>query len=297
MQAGVERRVERAAERQTQRDRAMRGQFGHQPVGDRLQTFILLRFVCGIGGLRPITFGLTGARRLRLIDLWLDRRFVLGTHEPALDMQIAARTDADERARTGHVFRLVNHRTVVDRFNGGLDLAEPLVDLVGQFRQIGIVGFEFFEFGLQCIAARFLLIGQRFLFAEHAAQSVGVAVREIESDLDPLPAFGPDRFGFLIELLGDEHVDQADIFEPAAIVALEQIAHDRAARFDIGVDPDELRPLVRRAHRVFGEHTPDLVRLGRCSKSLIASHTWACRSWSGLTVNAISWSRVISSAA
>ena len=88
-----------------------------------------------------------------------------------------------------------------------------------------------------------------------------MAIGEIEPDLDPLPALGPDLLRFLVELLGDEHVDQADILQPAAVVALEQVAHDRSARFDIGVDADELHALVGGAHRVLGQHAADLVGL------------------------------------
>ena len=91
--------------------------------------------------------------------------------------------------------------------------------------------------------------------------AVGMAVGEVGRDLDPLPALGLDLGRHLAQPLGDHQVDQADILELAAVVALEQVAHDAAARLDIGIDVDEPGAFVRRAHRALGQHPPDGVRL------------------------------------
>jgi hypothetical protein len=74
---------------------------------------------------------------------------------------------------------------------------------------------------------------------------MGVPVREFEGHLDPFPAFGGDRLGLGLQLLGDQAVEETDILQPAAIVLLEKIAHDAASGRLIGLRPDELRPLIR----------------------------------------------------
>ena len=90
---------------------------------------------------------------------------------------------------------------------------------------------------------------------------MGVAEREIDIHLDPLPAFGGDLLRLGLQLLGDQAVEQADILQPAAIVLLEEIAHDDAARLLIGVEADEQGALVGRAHGAFRQHAADLIRL------------------------------------
>lgn len=42
-------------------------------------------------------------------------------------------------------------------------------------------------------------------------------------DRDPLPAFGRDRLGLGLQLLGDEAIEQRHILQPAAVIVLEQI--------------------------------------------------------------------------
>ena len=99
------------------------------------------------------------------------------------------------------------------------------------------------------------------MLADETTEIVGVAVREIGRDLDPFPAFGADRVGFAVELLRDKPVEQGRVLQPAAVVGVEQIAQDDAARVLIGFDANELRPLVGGAHRALGQHAADLMRL------------------------------------
>ena len=84
-------------------------------------------------------------------------------------------------------------------------------------------------------------------------------VGEADGGLDPLPALGRNRFGFGFQLLGDETLEQRHVLQPATVVVLEQIAQDDTAGGFIGVDADELCPLVGGADRVLREHAPDLV--------------------------------------
>ena len=88
-----------------------------------------------------------------------------------------------------------------------------------------------------------------------------MAVGEVGRDLDPLPAFGADRLRFPLQLFGNQPVEQRGVLQPAAVVGLEQVAQDDAAGGLVGLDADELRPLVGGAHRALGEHAADLIRL------------------------------------
>ena len=90
---------------------------------------------------------------------------------------------------------------------------------------------------------------------------VRMAEREIDIHFDPFPAFGGDLLRFGLQLLGDQAVEQADILQPAAIVLLEKVAHDDAARPLIGVEADEQDALVGRAHGAFRQHATNLIRL------------------------------------
>ena len=92
---------------------------------------------------------------------------------------------------------------------------------------------EFVGFGSKRFARRRLLVAQRLAFALEMAKPIGVAVGKIRRDLDPFPPLGANRFGVAFELLGDEPIEQAGVLQPAAVVVLEEIAHDRAAGGDI----------------------------------------------------------------
>ena len=67
-----------------------------------------------------------------------------------------------------------------------------------------------------------------------------MAIGELHSDFDPLPAFGSDGLRLGFQLLGHQALEQRDILEPAAIVVLEEVAHDDAAGRLVGVDADEV---------------------------------------------------------
>src|SRR5215471_16793843 len=85
-----------------------------------------------------------------------------------------------------------------------------------------------------------------------------VAVREIDSDLDPFPAFGGDLLRFGLQLRGDQAVKQSDILQPAAIVILEEIAQDITAGLFIGVEADKKDAFVRGPDGALGQHASNL---------------------------------------
>src|SRR5690606_1524143 len=71
------------------------------------------------------------------------RGFVLGAVVTPIDDQIAVPIDADKDAGAGNLGRLIDSRPVLELFERLLDLAEALVDLIGQFVGLAILRLEF----------------------------------------------------------------------------------------------------------------------------------------------------------
>ena len=158
-----------------------------------------------------------------------DRRLVLAAHIAALDPEHARAVDADEGAGTGNLGGIVEHGPLVERLERRFDLAQPLVDFLGKLLGVRILFLETLELGLERIARRRLLLAGRNLGAAEPSQAIGVPVREVGCDLDPLPALRAHRFGLPLQLLGDETVEQPRILQPSPVVRLEEIAQDDAA--------------------------------------------------------------------
>ena len=242
----------------------------------------------------------SGVARLGSLAVLLgicDRRLVLGPDIAAIDAKRAVGVDADEDAGAGDLGRIVDDRPIVEGGERRLDLAEPLVDLVRQFVGVLILRLELGVFGLQRVDRRLLLgreVGRR---AVEFAQAVGMAVGKVDGDLDPLPALGGDRLGLGLQLLGDQPVEQRDILQPAAIVVLEEVAHDDAAGRLIGVEADEQRPLVGGAHGASRSACGGSDRAPCCRSAGVASQTCSWRAWSVVTVKAMSWSSDMPSSA
>ena len=218
LQAGVRRRSDRrrrgrarAARRRTragivrqrvpQRERAMRRQLGEQTIRQRLMPSSSSarlgrpeRRTAADGdrrsagptgwarGDRASSSALRSARRGRL---------VLGPDVAALDAQAAIGVDADEHAGAGDLGRIVDDGPLVERRERGLDLAEPLVDLVGQFVGVGILLLR---------AGRIRPSGRRSARCSSSVRSTVSPVRrrrpsvwpygKSRRDRDPLPALG-----------------------------------------------------------------------------------------------------------
>ncbi|MDR6336360.1 hypothetical protein GGQ86_004859 [Xanthobacter flavus] len=101
-----------------------------------------------------------------------------------------------------------------------------------------------------------------------------MAIGEVRRDLDPLPAFAPDRVGLNGELLRHHAIDEGHILQPAAVVPLEQVAQHRAAGRLIGLDADEPDPLVGCPDRTLRQHATDgmgllVVGLGETLQNLL----------------------------
>lgn len=265
-------------DRIAQCERAVGGQLLHQPFGQRLQPLVLL----GLGFDVQAGNGDDGAldrrsaaavhcarlavgSRVRLIVVVLLghlRRLVLGTHEAALDLQPSRAVDADEGTRAAGLGRIERRRTRVEHVERRLDLAEPLIDIVRQVvGRVGILLLDRAILGLERVVGDLLLVGEDRAVALEPPEATLVAVGKVDRDLDPLPAFARDRLRLLAQLLGREQLDQSGILQPSAVVVLEQVSQRRAAGLLIGSDADERGAAIGGAHRAFGQHAANLVRL------------------------------------
>ena len=189
------------------------------------------------------------------------RRLILGPHVAALDAQGTGGVDTHERAGTRHLGRVIEDGPLLERCQGCLDLTEALVDVLWDLVGFGVALLQLVELGLQDIAGSHLVLGHRHFGAAEAAQPVRVAVGEVGRDLDPPPALRAHGLGFAPQLLGNEPIQERRILQPAAVVGLEQVAEDDAARGLVVGETHELRPLVGSAHRVLRQQPTNLVGL------------------------------------
>ena len=133
----------------------------------------------------------------------------------------AVRADAHKNACARDVARVEDRRPVVELAKQGFDLAEPRIDLLGQFVRV-------------------------FIFAVDLAQALGVTSGEVGR-------------GLCLQPLGHDRIGRGGIGEPAAIIRLERIAQHRATGRFLGVEPDEHGAAVRRTHRLLSQHVADLI--------------------------------------
>ena len=137
------------AQNMAQCDRAMRGEFSHQPVTQR--PFPVVFLVCLIAGRNAVRIGFfinTAAAAgvlfvLIVTGFNVSYRLVLGTDKAALDAQLSVAVDTDKSSGPGDVFGLEAQGAPFDGLQQFLDLAETRIDIVGQFVRIGMRGFEF----------------------------------------------------------------------------------------------------------------------------------------------------------
>jgi len=164
-------------------------------------------------------------------------------------------------APTRHVGRVERHRPLVDGGQRRLDLRQAAVHCLGQILDAGVRLLKPVILGLQRLPLGLLLGRDGHLLAPELAQAEAVAIRDLRRDLDPAPTLGPHRLGLALQLFRHQPAQQGHVLQPAAVIALEQVAqHGPACRL-IGIDADKPRPLVRCPHRPFGQQPADDVRL------------------------------------
>jgi hypothetical protein len=136
-----------------QRQRPIRRQFAHQPVGQRLDGIVLILLRLGLaadgddGALHgrcgrqaaivPITIGLRFA-----IAVHGNRRLVFGPDIAAIDRKAAVCIDADEDARTDDLGRIEDARPGLEGGERRLDFAKARIRLLGQLVGVLVLGFE-----------------------------------------------------------------------------------------------------------------------------------------------------------
>lgn len=167
-----ERDLRIGADRIAKRERAVRGQLGDEPFGQRFDDiflFILLRFgrlaADGDDGALdaacdPCVCPVRIACATDLMTLRVDRCLVLRPNITATDDKLAGAINADEHAGARDLDGIVNDRALLERLEHLFDLAQALVDLVGQF-----IGFRIFRFDPVILLAQ-RLAGGTFVVGE-----------------------------------------------------------------------------------------------------------------------------------
>ena len=217
--------------RVAQRERPMRGQLHQKPLGQWRDGVVLVFRRQGFaadgddGDMRGAMRGAAGvdssapsasAGSPDAIFGIASGRLVLGPDIAAIDAKAAVFVDADERAGARDVGRLEPNRAILEFRERRLDLAHPLIHLVRQFVGVGVLGFEPVMFRFQGVEGRLFLSREIDRRAIQSAQVMVMAVGKIDRRLDPFPAFGGNRLGLGLQLLGHQAVEQADRFQPAA---------------------------------------------------------------------------------
>jgi len=186
---------------------------------------------------------------------------VLRPPDAAIDAEMAAAIDADKGAGARDLDRIETDGPLLEGGESCLDFGATLIILLRQLLGFRVGLLDPAVLGLECVTRGFVLRRERNLLATELTQAVGMAIGELGRNLDPFPAFGADCFHLVFELVGDEAIDERDILEPAAVIALEQVVQKGATRLFVPVEADELGPLVGRPHRAFGQHAADHIGL------------------------------------
>jgi hypothetical protein len=121
------------------------------------------------------------------------------------------------------------------------DLAETLIDLVGQFVRVLMIEFKFGMLGVECVDGRLLVTGEIGGFSLEFTQAIAVSVGEIDRHRNPLPAFCGNCLCFGLQLFGDKTIEQGDVLQPTAVVMFKKVAQDAATRLFVGIEPNEAR--------------------------------------------------------
>jgi hypothetical protein len=252
--------------------RPIRGQLADEPIRQRLNGVVLILLRLGLTTDRDdraldirrgqfVAFARTAVGLSLAIAANADGRLVFRPDVAAIDRKPAIRVDADEHAGAADLSRIIADRTVLEGGERRFDFAETSIDFVRQLIGVLVFGLELGVLGVQHVDRRLFLDSEIRRRAFEFAQMVGVAEREIDIDLDPLPALGGDLLRFGFQLFCDHAVEEADILQPAAVILLEEIAQDDTARLLIGFEADEQGALVRRARGAFRQQPADLIRL------------------------------------
>ena len=196
-----------------------------------------------------------------LLDRALLARLVLRPDIAAIDRKAAVAIQRHEYASAREFGRVVDQRPLFERFHRHLELTEPGIDLLGVFVLAGTLLFQRTILGEERSVGRAFLVGHRRGITDETPQTVAVAIGQVGRDLDPLPAFGSERFGFSLKLLGHQPIEKGRVLEPATVIALEEITQHDTARRLIGIDTHKDRAAIRRPDRSFRQHAPDGVGL------------------------------------
>ena len=238
MQHGDEGDVRIARQRVAQGQRPVRGEFHDQPVGQRLDAFVLLvwrritgkrrdridlpRFTIGTD---MDDFDMIADEGVGCIAIGLILRLVLGPDIATFDLEPTVTVNADKNTRAGNLSGIVNDGLALEGIECSLDFGKPPVDLLGQVLvRARVALLDLRHFVAQGFALCLFLIRQRLHFAHDTTQIASMPIGEVLGDLDPAPAFRLNRLSFTGQLRGDQAFQERHVLQPAIVILRKQIA-------------------------------------------------------------------------
>ena len=198
---------------------------------------------------------------ITILDRSLLARPVLGPDVATIDRKASISIQRDEDARARDLGGIEDQRPLFERFHRHLELTEPGIDLLGVFVLTGVLLLQRAVLGEERNVGGAFLVGQRRRIASQTPQTVAIAIGQVGRHLDPLPAFGRECLGLSLKLLGNQPVEEGRVLEPAAVIALKEIAQDDTARRLIGIDTHEDRATIRGRERGLRQHATEGVGL------------------------------------
>ena len=188
-------------------------------------------------------------------------RLMLRPDITAMGSQAAIPIQRHEDPGATNLDRIEDQRTLLKGFHGRFHLAKPGVDLFGVFVLTRVFLFKCAilrkQLGMLCSFIR----AERRRIANQTPQTVAVAVGQVDGHLDPLPTLSSNCLRLSLQFVRDQTVKQGRVLQPAAIIALEEIAQDNATRCLIGINTDKHCAPIRGPHRGLSQHAPDRIGL------------------------------------
>ena len=163
------------------------------------------------------------------MDVGIFPRLLLGPDEAPINGKLAIAIKRHESPCPCDLLIVEDQRPGLELLHRDFQRAKTRVDLFGEFILALVFLFERSVFGKQLGMGRAFVIRHRRRVSAQPPQTVAVAIGQVERNLDPFPTFGRDGFGFGLKFLADQTIEQGRVFQPAAVIALEEVMQHGAA--------------------------------------------------------------------
>ena len=167
---------------------------------------------------------------------------------------------ANEDAGPRLVIWLIKQRPALEGLQLGFDFAKPAVDVFGKLLGLSILLLDLLLLGAQGLTAGIVIFTQLHAAPAMRRMPLSYPYGKLTATLIHFqPSVASSAAAALSFSVTSSRSSDPRIPKPATIVLVERIAHDDAAGCFIGLGAHEPRASVGRFHRVFGQHTSEIV--------------------------------------